>query len=392
MSLLGVHLTVLAGPTVPTPLPPDVAARVALGDGDRVRRRALGLHHHPRRRPLGADGRLRHARCSTTSPLRANARASSCCCTMGALPQVLMDGIVTETELTPGSASQHAELRVTGHDVSLLLDRHEVSDRARRPRRRPAGAGASRCPTSPAASSPRSSRRPCSTRRCRSSAPRPSRPPTTRTCRRSRPTTATSATSAPDRCRACSTLYWGPPVRVGLPQKALSVDLGPDTNVTGSPTLPRGRARARAGRGSGAGPRLGTVVPVRTVGSLRPPLAALPVWAVHQPDVRTRQFRDTGVTATTALGPRAGDDRPKRQLRHGAGQPRRRRLRRGAAAPRASSACAGPAGPTTGSGTSSRSSTTCARQLHGRLHAGPRGLRRHGPGREGLTCRSRSTS
>ena len=32
-----------------------------------------------------------------------------------------------------------------------------------------------------------------------------------------------------------STFYWGPPVRVGLPQPALSVDLGAQTNVTSAP-------------------------------------------------------------------------------------------------------------------------------------------------------------
>jgi hypothetical protein len=98
-----------------------------------------------------------------------------------------------------------------------------------------------------------------------------------------------------------STLYWGPPVRVGLPQKALSVDLGPDTNVTGSPTFREDVFGPELVEGEVQDARLGTVVPLRTVGSLRPPLAALPVWAVHQSDLRTRQFRDTGLAATTAL-------------------------------------------------------------------------------------------
>src|SRR3712207_8178879 len=33
---------------------------------------------------------------------------------------------------------------------------------------------------------------------------------------------------------ATSRFYWGPPVRAGLPQRAISVDLGPETNVTRS--------------------------------------------------------------------------------------------------------------------------------------------------------------
>ena len=125
MSLLGVHLTVLAGPTVPTPLPPDVTARVrsvTVTESDGARSAFTITLDAGRSGPTAVfDTPL-----LTTSPLRANARVVLLL-TMGALPQVLLDGIVTETELTPGSASQHAELRVTGHDVSLLLDRHEVT-------------------------------------------------------------------------------------------------------------------------------------------------------------------------------------------------------------------------------------------------------------------------
>ncbi len=148
------------------------------------------------------------------------------------------------------------------------------------------------------ASSPRSSRRLCWTRRCRSSASPPSRRTDYAHLQALAARHGYVCYISPGPVPGLSTLYWGPPVRVGLPQPALSVDLGPDTNVTGSPTVPRGRARARARsrvrcRTPGSAPSSRS----RTVGSLRPPLAALPVWAVHQADVRTRQFRDTGLSA-----------------------------------------------------------------------------------------------
>ena len=123
---LGVHLSVLAGPTVPLPLPPHVAERRAVGDRHRVRRRPVGVHDHARCRAVGSDGRLRHAGHRQTSTLRAGSRVVVVL-TSGAVPHVLADGIVTETELTPGSAQSTAELRLTGQDLSLLLDRHEVS-------------------------------------------------------------------------------------------------------------------------------------------------------------------------------------------------------------------------------------------------------------------------
>ena len=41
-----------------------------------------------------------------------------------------------------------------------------------------------------------------------------------------------------------STFYWGPPVRIGLPQPALSVDLGGPVERHLRADLPDGRARA----------------------------------------------------------------------------------------------------------------------------------------------------
>jgi hypothetical protein len=103
-----------------------------------------------------------------------------------------------------------------------------------------------------------------------------------------------------------STLYWGPPVRVGLPQPALSVDMGPQTNVAGSPRFRQDVLGPELVEGQVMDPRIGTAMPVRTVASLRPPLAALPVWAVHQPNVRTRQYRESGVNVATAFGQAQG--------------------------------------------------------------------------------------
>ena len=101
MSLLGVHLTVLAGPTVPTPLPPDVTSRVrsvTVTESDGARSAFTITLDAGRSGPTAVfDTPL-----LTTSPLRANARVVLLL-TMGALPQVLLDGIVTETELTPGT-------------------------------------------------------------------------------------------------------------------------------------------------------------------------------------------------------------------------------------------------------------------------------------------------
>jgi phage protein D len=97
-----------------------------------------------------------------------------------------------------------------------------------------------------------------------------------------------------------NTAYWGPPVRVGVPQPALSVDLGVDTNVQQltfrsdglAPTQVAGRIQDRVTNQS---------VPVQSTGSLQPPLAAMPDWLVNLPNVRTTLFRDSGLNAMQAF-------------------------------------------------------------------------------------------
>ena len=269
----------------------------------------------------------------TTSPLRANARVVLLL-TMGALPQVLLDGIVTETELTPGSASQHAELRVTGHDVSLLLDRHEVTtehiglDDALQVQ---AIAG----PTSRAASSRRSSRR-------RSlDPPLPiERTPTQQATdyahlQPSRPTTATSATSAPDRCRAQHALLGA----AGPGRPAAEGALGrprPRHERHGSPTFRDDVLGPELVEGQVQDPRLGTSPrcarsarcgrrsPRCRCGRCTRPTCAPGSSATPASRPRRRLARAQAMTdrASTASRPRAGSTAA---LRRGAAAPGPRR-------------------------------------------------------------------
>ncbi|MBA2302351.1 MAG: hypothetical protein H0W08_06910 [Acidobacteria bacterium] len=86
--------------------------------------------------------------------------------------------------------------------------------------------------------------------------------------------------------------YWGPENRLSIPQSALSVNMGPATNVTSlnfnydalGPTTVLGTVQDK---------RLGLVLPVMTFASLRPPLAPLPALLVQQPNVRSELAHDT---------------------------------------------------------------------------------------------------
>lgn len=307
MSRFGAHLTVLAGATVPVPLPPDLTQRirdVTVTEGDGARSVFT----------LTLDaGRSGAAAAFDTpvlgvTPLRAHARVVLML-TVNGLPHVLMDGIITETDLVPGSRDRQAEVRFTGHDLSVLLDSHEVTaEHVGLPDNLQVLAIAAPYAT-------------------HGLVPQVVPPPVIDPPLPIERTPTQQATDwehlqalaffhgyvcyvIPGPVPGVSTLYWGPPVRAGQPQPTLSVDLGPATNVTGSPSFREDVLGPELMEGSVQDARLGTVVPVRTVATLRPPLAALPVWAVHQPHVRTRQYRDTGVGAVTALArAQAGTDR-----------------------------------------------------------------------------------
>jgi phage protein D len=97
-----------------------------------------------------------------------------------------------------------------------------------------------------------------------------------------------------------NTAYWGPKVRIGLPQKALSVDMGAMTNVD-SINFQNNATNATTVSGNVQDRDSNQATTIQTNTSTRPPLAAEP--ALNQPDV-ARQVRfnpDGGLNATQAM-------------------------------------------------------------------------------------------
>jgi hypothetical protein len=295
---LGVHLSVLAGPTVPLPLPPHVAERVrslTVTESDGARSAFTITLDAGRSGPTAAfDTPV----VGMTTTLRAGSRVVVVL-TIGAVPHVLADGIVTETELAPGSAESTAELRLTGQDLSVLLDRHEVSAEY------PALEDSLQVLAIAGRYAPRGLV-PLVVPPLDMEIPLPiERIPTQQGTDWSHLQLLATRHGyvcyvSPGPLPGQSTLYWGPPVRENFPQPTLSVDLGPMTNVTGSLRFREDVQGPELQEGQVKDTLSGAVIPVVTVGALRVPLTAMPTWAVHQPDLRTRQFRDTGVSATTA--------------------------------------------------------------------------------------------
>jgi len=122
-SILGVRLVLLVGPTIPLPPPPGVATalrRVEVTSDDRTGdgfqlRFAVG-------KDAVVDSSLLVS--GVVNPLRRVVLGVL----FGALPEVLIDGVVTRHELSPGDEPGTSTLTVSGRDLSQLFDLEERNE------------------------------------------------------------------------------------------------------------------------------------------------------------------------------------------------------------------------------------------------------------------------
>jgi len=97
-----------------------------------------------------------------------------------------------------------------------------------------------------------------------------------------------------------STAYWGPPRRLGVPQKALTVNMGPETNVT-SIDFARDEQQPVTVAGHVQDEATNQQTPlVPTMLAKRAPLATQPSLLANHAHVRGRQFRQSGLTMMQA--------------------------------------------------------------------------------------------
>jgi hypothetical protein len=296
MAQLGTMLTVLIGPTLPVPAPPllmENLDRVEVTTSDTARSGFQLVFTAGRRGPADlVDFPLLNL------PLLREFSRVILVVTFAGSPKVLMDGFITHRELTPGTTPGATRFTVTGEDVSVLMDLHEKSvehsaqDEATIATRiigdYPQLGLVPQVIPAPTLDQP---------------LPTDHVPVQLATDHRYLTTIASRfgyvfyVVAGPT--ERTNTAYWGPPVRVGPPQRALSVDLGAETNVRQisfrsdglAPTQVVGRVQDRQTNKS---------VEVRSSPTARPPLAAEPDWQVNLPNVRTMLFRDSGLTTTQA--------------------------------------------------------------------------------------------
>ncbi|MCK8500946.1 hypothetical protein [Myxococcus fulvus] len=286
MSLLGIHLTLLVGPTVAVPAPAsfmEALQNVEVTHNDEGRSgfqltfgvgRAgamdlldYGLVGHPLLKPMNRVVLL---------------------VTFNVVPQVLFDGIITHRTLTPSHQPGASTLTITGEDISVAMDLeqkvHEHPAQVEPIIIAQLVLGYAQYGLVPVIIPPPALDVPLPIYRT----------PVFRGTdyaylqeMASRYGYVFHVTPGP--APLMNTAYWGPPNRLGIPQRALSVNLGAQTNVDSldfqynalAPTTVKGQAIV-----------FGRALPVQTFASLRvPPLASQPA-LLTQSSVRTSLLED----------------------------------------------------------------------------------------------------
>ncbi len=297
MSVLGVRLTLLIGPTVAVPAPPpltEALQTVEVTHDDEGRSGFQITFRAGRDGPFGAiDYPL------LGNPLLRPFSRVILIVTVNAIPRLLMDGIITHQQLDPGAEPGAASLTVTGEDVSVMMDLEEKS--AAHPAQTEAViatkiiATYARYGMIPEVVPPLAADLPLPIERV------PVQQGTDLAYLEEMAARyAYVFYVTPGPAPFTNTAYWGPPKRLGFPQRALSVNLGAQTNVDSiqfqhnalAPSLVTGEIQDR---------RTNQRLPVRTFAGSRVPLASQPTWLVQRANLRRIRFRGSGLSVTDAF-------------------------------------------------------------------------------------------
>lgn len=219
--------------------------------------------------------------------------------TVGAVPQVLFDGVITHVELSPSPQPGGTRIRVTGDDLTAVMDleersvEHPAQDETVIANKIILSYGA--YGLIPQVIPPTVVDPPIPTERT------PVQQGTDLEYLREMADRHGHVFHIlPGPVPMASTAYWGPPKLVDVPQRAVTVNMGAHSNGTISSI--RNDAQAPEFVDDEVQDRLTNErVPVATVAPLRPPLALFPSWITQRPNVRTTKLRAGGLSATQAF-------------------------------------------------------------------------------------------
>lgn len=292
----GIHLTLLIGPTVPVPAPfnlTNAIKSVEVTNTDQGRDGFQITFAAGRKGPADIfDYALLN-----NSLLRPFNRVIIMI-TFGLAPKVLIDGIITHQQLNPSQEPGKTTLTVTGEDVSVMMDMEEktqtypnMSDMVIVNK---IILSYAQYGLIPIVIPPVSLDVPIMIDWI------PSYPGTDlsyvqQLAAKNAYVFYVEPTDAP----GVNNAYWGPLNLITVPQKALSVNMGPETNVSSinfqynalQPYFVSGKVEDRL---------TNTSIAVETFGSLRTPLSTEPAWLVNQPNVRKKQLDSGGMNALEA--------------------------------------------------------------------------------------------
>ena len=211
--------------------------------------------------------------------------------TVGPSAQVLMDGIITNQQLSPAPEPGKSTFTITGEDVSVMMDLVEKSEEhVAQDEATVATMIISRYSKYGLVSQvviPRFRDRPTQNERI------PSQQGTDLTyLQQIGQRFAHVFYIIPGPGVGTNTAYWGPPQRQTEPQKALTVNMGSFTNVA-SISFQNNATSATTVEGKVQDRRTNQVRPVQQNQSVRPPLATQPALS-SQRHRQVRQFRETG--------------------------------------------------------------------------------------------------
>jgi hypothetical protein len=298
MTLLGVHLTLLIGPTVPIPAPLPLTealneVKVTQSDSGRS-----GFEITFTAGRGGLTGLVDYPLLSL--PLLEPFNRVILLVTFGVIPQVLIDGIITRREVSPGTEPGQGRITVTGEDVSVMMDLHEESNQY---------PGMDETLISdliileyaqygliPEVIPPIALDLPLPIERI--------------PVQQGTDLDYLNKMAArygyvfyiiPGPAPFTNTAYWGPKIRPGVPQSAITINMGGETNAT-----------IGAFQTNALGPQTvtglvqdrdtGVTMPVQTFASTEIPLSLLPLALVNFPNTRSSQFRESGVNIEEAFG------------------------------------------------------------------------------------------
>ncbi len=210
----------------------------------------------------------------------------------GLSPTVLIDGIITNRQFSPSSQPGQSKLTITGEDVSIMMDRAESS--TTHPNQPDIAivakiiASYSQYGLVPTVIPPASMDVPIMVNRI------PSQQATDLQYIKSLAEAYDYVFYVePTAVPGVNTAYWGPKQYTGVPQKALTVNMGSDTNVK-SINFQYNSLDSTIVTGSIQDPLLNAKIPVVTAGSLRPPLSAIPDWLANLANAKKKQYRAGG--------------------------------------------------------------------------------------------------